>query len=89
MLLGTASSAEVAQFLISRRGVLGHQVLLSVTVYATSDDKKQDAPNLLWQTANFEIQFDRIRQANGVVDFPETPDGFPYMLKPLPGGQGA
>ncbi|GIZ49150.1 hypothetical protein CKM354_001218600 [Cercospora kikuchii] len=89
MLLGTASSAEVAQFLISRRGVLGHQVLLSVTIYATSDDKKQDAPNLLWQTANFEPQFDRIRQVNGGADFPETPDGFPHMLKPLPAGQGA
>ena len=89
MLLGTASSAEVAQFLISHRPLLAHYVFLSVTIYAVSEDKKQEAPNLLWQTAKFHTGFDNWRQENTRAAFPETPDGYPHMLKPIPGGQRA
>ncbi|CAK1367671.1 hypothetical protein CB0940_11557 [Cercospora beticola] len=89
LVLGTASSAEVAQFLITKRWVLGHKVFSSVTIYATSEDKKQEAPNLLWQTAEFHDKLDVMRQSNNEAAFPGTPDGYPHMFKPIPGGQKA
>ncbi|KAM3414683.1 hypothetical protein BST61_g9841 [Cercospora zeina] len=84
MFLGTASSAEVAQFLITRRWVVGHRVFLSATIYAISDDKKHEAPNVLWHAIPYHPAFKQMRDANGATAFPATPDGYPHMWKPKP-----